>query len=75
MALYHRSPDALDQEVRRVYTIRTPDMPETSPGHGRPPTTWVGRVYQQQETEAAQARQEQLNRLLTMKYGVAPRKN
>jgi tetratricopeptide (TPR) repeat protein len=75
LALYQKSPDALDQEVRRVYTIRTPDMPETSPGHGRPPNTWVGRVFQEEETRAAQIRQEQLNRLLTMKYGVAPSRN
>lgn len=34
--LYRQSMDALDQEVRRIYTIQSPGIADKSPGHGLP---------------------------------------
>lgn len=37
LSLHMQSKEKLAQEVRRVYSIRNPQMPEKSPGHGLPP--------------------------------------
>lgn len=36
LRLYRQHPQVLAQEVSRVYSIQTPGMPLTSPGHGEP---------------------------------------
>ena len=49
LRLYRKSPETLDQEVRRVYTIRDPNIPEKTPGHGLPPETPTMKAYQEYE--------------------------
>lgn len=45
LELFKLSTDKLDQEVRRVYTIRDAQLPETSPGHGQIPQNQLGQAY------------------------------
>jgi tetratricopeptide (TPR) repeat protein len=58
LKLYRKSPDALDQEVRRVYTIRDPDIPEKTPGHGLPPKTPLMKAYLAYEARAKLSAQD-----------------
>ncbi len=65
--LYQRSPDALDQEVRRIYTIRDATIPERSAGHGLPATSAMAIASQEFESKLAVANLQRLKQALALK--------
>jgi tetratricopeptide (TPR) repeat protein len=67
LKLYNESQARLDQEVRRLYTMRNPLIAERSPGHGLPSKTdhtikSPSKASQKAQTEAIAKRAENFNK-------------
>jgi len=58
--LYQKSPDSLDMEVRRVYSIQNAGMPEKSAGHGLPPDTVRGQAFEYYEKLLARKKLDEI---------------
>ncbi len=70
LELYNQGRSVLEQEVRRVYTIRDPYMPERSPGHGLPSKSPWMNAYLQYEQKAATVQPEQFDKLQQLKNSI-----
>ncbi len=70
LALYQKSFDSLDQEVRRVYTIQDPGVKEKSPGHGLPANSPLTIASQYHDSQHAVNNRERLRRLLAYSSGI-----
>jgi tetratricopeptide (TPR) repeat protein len=64
VSLYQQSMDSLDQEVRRVYSIQDPGIPEKSPGHGVPSASPAVRTSLEYEAKIDALNRERIKRLM-----------
>lgn len=71
LTLYQQSPDKLNQEVRRIYTIQDPSMPEKSPGHGMHSDSPATRAAQAHDDRMAELNRQRIKHLLAYNGGVS----
>ncbi len=65
LSMYQQSEKRLDEEVRRVYSIRNPGISETSPGHGQPARNPLAKAAQQYDIQITQAKLQRLKQAIS----------